>query len=84
MKRVILLGVVLLGIATSCTKEVCVSCIDLEHKYQSQYYCGTPKDAKEFEKDLKDNGLIVGYQWVGGERVEVIAKEWACNKQKFK
>ena len=71
MKRVILLGVVLLGMATSCTKEVCITCKSTKVDNLLETYCGDPKKAREWKAHLKDN--VRSYQG-----------EWICNKQKFK
>jgi len=76
MKKVILLGVVILGMATSCTKEVCVYCKEINSRVPPESYCGYPSDARDWERCLKRNEVSPnGY---------VNSKEWICNKQKFK
>ena len=71
MKKVILAVIAITAI--SCTKEVCVTCIDTNDRWDTQYFCGEPSDAKDFEKELKDRQL-------NGQA----EPNWACNKQKFK
>ncbi|QDP47326.1 MAG: hypothetical protein Unbinned4388contig1000_45 [Prokaryotic dsDNA virus sp.] len=70
MKKVIFL--VLAGaMGVSCTKQVCVTCKEVNDRFTPQYYCGEPSEAKQFEKDVKENDGFV-------------EQEWVCNKQKFK
>jgi hypothetical protein len=70
MKKLVLVIAIGIGMA-SCTKEVCITCKSTKVDNLFETYCGDPKEAKDWEKNLKDN-------------VRVYQGEWICNKQKFK
>jgi hypothetical protein len=70
MRQIILLAIIAFG-TISCAKEVCTTCKEVNSTVLPESYCGDPKKAKDWEKNLKENYSTYG-------------KEWICNKQKFK
>ena len=64
MKRVtIILTAIIVALAfpfSSCKK--CTTCTEKNTGYTSDY-CGTSKQVKDFEKELKDEGSKVGQDW---------------------
>ncbi len=75
MKNVILVAIAAIAlVATSCTKEVCVTCKVLGDDTRVESQCGTSSEAKEFIDDHKNMSSSSMYS----------STEWVCTKQKFK
>ena len=50
---------------TSCSKDggiICTTCTESKSGY-SQQYCGSPREVKTFERELKRTGGNLGQNW---------------------
>lgn len=62
MKKLTVILVLALFIATSCSKEKCVTCTEIQTGKEI-HFCGSKSDRKDFEQMLHQIGGAIGSTW---------------------